>query len=217
MRAAVPPGGGLSVIPDGRPIHAGREDSDVPVPRPLNSGAIIDPALPFHRSLMTTVCRFEAGGRWAVSGQARRTAPCRRRTSAVAILETLFLDRSNDLLVGACVAPLGARSPSYRERGLSLCPLRLRGEANSAWVVTDPLGANARCSPKATTCPAKEQWDPDSVVALIRAKGRVAAAIAADRRNDGFGRETVESPLPPLGGLDCLVHNASSSAPGLRI
>lgn len=42
-------------------------------------------------------------------------------------------------------------------------------------------------------------------MALIRAKGRVAAAITADRRNAGFGRETVESPLPPLGrtGLPC--------------
>ena len=54
-----------------------------------------------------------------------------------------------------------------------------------------------------------EEPDAREVIALIRAAGRKAVAIAGDLRDEAFCRQLVEQAVAELGGLDILVNNAA--------
>jgi len=53
-----------------------------------------------------------------------------------------------------------------------------------------------------------EEPDAQEVLALIRAEGRVAAAIPGDLRDEKFCQQLVEQAIRDLGGLDIIVNNA---------
>ena len=54
-----------------------------------------------------------------------------------------------------------------------------------------------------------EEPDAQEVVELIKAEGRVAAAIPGDLRDEAFCRQLVDKAVQELGGLDILVNNAA--------